>query len=432
MRPMSLLLAALVVVTLYALVFERERLMRFAAGDRDAFAELADPEAIEPEPQAAASVPAAEPERRVSVVAIDSLAADIERAVLVRGQTQAARQVEVRAETMGAVVSEPLRKGATVEAGDLLCELDPGTRLVSLAEAEARLVEAQARLPEAEARVREAEARLKEAQARLKEAEIEQNAASRLSEGGFASETRVAGAQALLQSAQAQVESAQSGIESAQAGVQGAASAIQSAEAGVASAEREIERLRILAPFGGLLESDTAELGTLLQAGALCATIIQLDPVKLVGFVPEAEVDRVRVGTRIGARLASGREVAGTVSFLSRSADPITRTFRVEAEIPNPDLAIRDGQTVEMLIEAEGARAHLVPQSALTLDDEGQLGVRTVEGGRALFVPVQVLRDTRQGVWVTGPPDSARIIVVGQEYVTDGVEVEVALKEMAG
>ena len=428
MRPTSLILAALVMVTLYALVFERERLMGFAAGDTDAFADMGEPEAgavavVEEAAEPAAADPA------VTVVVVDSVAQPIERAVLLRGQTEAARSVEVRSETSGLVVSDPLRKGARVETGDLLCELDPGTRLVSLAEAQARLEEARARLPEAEARVREAEARAREAEARVREAEIEQNAASRLSEGGFASDARVAGADAQIEAAQAQVETAQSGIESARAGVQGAESGIQSAEAGVAAAEREIERLRINAPFGGLLESDTAELGSLLQAGALCGTIIQLDPVKLVGFVPEAEVDRIAEGARVGGRLATGREVQGTVSFLSRSADTTTRTFRVEAEVPNADLSIRDGQTVEMIIEAEGAEAHLVPQSALTLDDDGHLGVRMVVDGITEFAAVSILRDGREGVWVSGPPDEARIIVVGQEFVTDGVAVEASLRE---
>ena len=48
--------------------------------------------------------------------------------------------------------------------------------------------------------------------------------------------------------------------------------------------------MRGFAPFAGLLETDTAELGALLQTGSPCATIIQLDPIKFVGFVPEAEL----------------------------------------------------------------------------------------------------------------------------------------------
>lgn len=409
MRILPLLTALLVSATLYLMVFERERLMEFAAPDAVA--------GQPPAPQADTPAPAPdEGVRRVSVVARLSVAQEIDNAVLSRGQTEAARQVEVRAETTGLVISEPLRRGAYVTAGQALCTLDPGTRGAMLAEAEARLEEARARLPEAEARV-------SEAQARLNEAQINDRAATRLSEGGFASEVRVAGTLAAVQSAQAAVQSARAGLSAA-------ASGTSAAEAAVEAARREIEKLTIRAPFDGLLETDTAELGALLQTASPCATVIQLNPIKLVGFVSEADVDKVEVGAMAGARLVSGREVVGRVTFLSRSADPMTRTFRLEVTVANDDLAIRDGQTAEMLIAAEGRRAHLLPASALTLDDNGRLGVRIVDDeSRAQFMEVTLLRDMPQGIWVAGLPDEATVILIGQEFVTDGVVVNAVLRE---
>ncbi|MFC7705052.1 efflux RND transporter periplasmic adaptor subunit [Plastorhodobacter daqingensis] len=376
MRFFPILTAVLVTISLYLLVIERPQLMRMAR--------VVPPPATEPAPAAAAqpgTTGASElPEGRlVGVVAAQSTARPVDTAVLLRGRTEAARAVEVRAETTAQVVSEPLRRGAMVAAGDLLCELSPGTRTAALLEAEARLAEA----------------------------EINFRAADQLAAGGFASETRAAGARAALQTAQAAVEAAQT----------------------------EIARLRITAPFDGTLESDAAETGSLLQAGGLCATVIQLDPIRLVGFVPETEVARVEIGAPAGARLVSGTELRGTVSFQSRSADPATRTFRVEVQVPNPDLAIRDGQTAEIVIGAAGVGAHLLPASALTLDDSGRLGLRIVTddpaGGQiAGFAPVSVLRDSPQGVWVTGLPDSVAVIVVGQEYVTDGTRLAVTWREL--
>jgi multidrug efflux system membrane fusion protein len=232
-------------------------------------------------------------------------------------------------------------------------------------------------------------------------------------------------------SAKAQLETAMAGVQSARTGEESALSGIQSAQAGVAAAEKEIERLSIHAPFAGLLETDTAELGSLLQPGAACATVIQLDQVKMVGYVPESEIGRVTLGAPAQALLVDGRRVSGTVSFVSRSADATTRTFRVELTVPNPELTIRDGQTADIAIEAEGARAHLVAQSTLTLDDEGTLGIRLIAAnGTARFYPVAVLRDTREGVWVTGLPETAELIVLGQEYVTDGVPVAPSFQEV--
>lgn len=416
MRIVPILTAVVVTGSLYLLVFERESLIRFASGGAAPAAVAA---AEQPQTSVAEKEAMSNPdgERRVSVLAQRSVAEVVDNAILARGQTEAARQVNVRAETSGLIISEPLRRGAYVTAGQSLCVLDAGTRAASQKEAEARLEEAKSRLPEARAR-------LTEARARLAEAEINDRAASQLSQEGFASGTRVA-------ATTAGVESARASISAAETGVQSATSGIRAAESNVEGAAIEIGRLTIRAPFNGLLETDTAELGSLLQPGASCATVIQLDPIKLVGFLAETDVDKVTVGAMAGARLASGRETTGRVTFLSRAADPQTRTFRVEVTVPNSDLSIRDGQTAELLIQTEGRSAHLLPASALTLNDNGDLGLRIVSAdNHAEFVPVTLLRDTVSGVWLTGLPDEAAVIVVGQEFVTDGVAVDVTFKEV--
>jgi multidrug efflux system membrane fusion protein len=432
MRIFSIITAILVCAAIYGVVMERERLVEFANGFR---ASTEVPVTEDPAPAAEiAQEDSAEalPEGTVSVVVRRSVAEEVDSAVLLRGRTEAARQVEVRAETSGRIISDPIRAGAFVEEGQLLCQIDPGTREAALAEAEARLLEAQARLPEAEAQLPAARARVAEAQASLTAAEIDSNAASRLSESGFASETRAASASATVSAATAGLESAAAGVQAAQAAIQAAQSGISAAEAAVLRAEQEIDNLRIYAPFEGLLESDTAEIGSLMQPGSLCATVIQLDPIKLVGFVPEAEVSRVAVGASAGARLATGQQVVGTVTFLSRSADPQTRTFRVEITVDNSDLSISDGQTADILIASSGQMAHLLPSSALTLNDQGLLGLRIVdETNTARFAPVTYLRDTVNGVLLAGLPDTADVIVVGQEFVTDGVPVQPHYQELS-
>ncbi|MBK5933096.1 multidrug efflux system membrane fusion protein [Rhodovulum imhoffii] len=373
MRKIPMLTALTVLAVLYLMVMQRDLVMAVAG---------AEPPAPKPpaEPRAGAQIP---------VVALQSQAQTVREALRVRGQTEAARSVEIRAETAGQVISEPLRKGSFVKAGDPLCRLDPGTR---------------------DARLAEAEANVSGARATLAEARINDIAARELSKEGFASQTRIAATAAALERAQA---------------------ALRSAEAAMAAARREVENLTIAAPFDGLLETDAAELGSLMQNGGLCATLIQLDPVRLVGYVPETEVAKVETGAFVAARLSTGDEVTGRIGFIGRSADPVTRTFRVEAEIPNPDLTLRDGQTVEMTISAPGQTAHLLPQSALTIDDDGRMGVRLVRGGLARFAPVRILHDTAEGIWLSGLPDSVQVIVVGQEFVTDGVPVSVSLREAA-
>jgi multidrug efflux system membrane fusion protein len=410
MRLVPILIAVLVSGLIYVFVFERDRLLALLPQTTAESSET-------PETGANTGESAQSETETMRVVVQRSKAREVDNAVIVRGRTEADRIVELRAETSGLVISEPLRKGAFVDQGDELCRLDPAARQATLQEARARLAEAKTRAPEAEARV-------EEARAQLEEAEINRNAAENLVTDGFASQTRVAATRAAVSSAQAAVQSATSGLEAARAG-------IESARAAVVSAEKEIDRLSITAPFSGVLETDTAEIGSLLQPGALCATVLQLDPITLVGFVSEMQVARVERGAPATARTTSGSEVTGEVNFLSRAADDTTRTFRVEVRVPNSDLSLRDGETAEIRISAEGKAAHLLPQSALTLNDEGTLGLRVVDTEtRAQFMPVTVLRDTPNGVWLTGLPETADVIVIGQEYVSDGVPVRPVYQEL--
>lgn len=363
MRIVPLVTATAVLAFLYMFVMERESLMAYAG---------VDPAQAQSEPDAAAA--AAEEDAPFAVVVERTQEREMESAVILRGRTEVSRKVEVRAQTTGIVVSQPLQRGSMVAEGDLLCALDPGTRGASLAEA----------------------------QARLAEAEINFNTASRLEEGGYAAQTRVASAEAAMRSAQAAVE----------------------------RAEAELEHLEIRAPFAGLLENDAAETGSLLAAGGLCATVMQLDPMLMVGYAAEAQIDRLSEGAMAGARLSNGSQVLGSVTFLAHAADPATRTFRVEVTVPNTDLRIRDGMSAEILVGARAMMGHLVPGSALTLNDEGVLGVRLVDDtSHVVFNPVSVLRDAPDGFWVAGLPTVADVIVVGQEYVTEGVAVRAVVRQ---
>ena len=410
MRLFPIIAALAVATVLYFAIVQRDDLTAWlGTGAEEAPAETAATQAPDASPTS---------DDLVKVVVQRSDAQAIDTAISLRGETRASRQVEVRSETSAIVGTEPLRKGYLVEEGAVLCGLDEGTRGSDLEQARALLEEARARGPEAEAR-------LAQSQAQLNEAEINQNASAKLIEGGFASSTRLANTQAAVATALASVESSRAGLRAAEA-------SIRAAEATVASAEREIERITIRAPFSGLLESDTAELGTLLRPGDICATIIQLDPIKLVAFVPETEVNRVSVGAAATATLATGKgNVDGIVTFLSRSADETTRTFRVEIEVENEDRSVSDGQTAEILISGQGTTAHILPQSALTLNDDGVLGVRAVGADNIVtFHAVNLLRDTPEGVWLGGLPDTLNVIVLGQDFVIAGVQVAPTYREL--
>ncbi|MEZ5559037.1 MAG: hypothetical protein R3E86_10940 [Pseudomonadales bacterium] len=99
------------------------------------------------------------------------------------------------------------------------------------------------------------------------------------------------------------------------------------------------------------------------------------------------------------------------------------------AQVPNPDYALRSGITAELQIAVHEVMAQKVSPALFALDDAGQIGVRVVnDANRVEYYPVQILRDDVDGVWVTGLPDPATLITVGQGWWWRGREVDAALR----
>ena len=297
--------------------------------------------------------------------------------VTFRGRTQAARTVVARSETAGIVAATPVVQGAFVRAGTVLCRL---------------AVDARA-------------AALDQARAAMRAKQLQMQASANLAAKGFRSKTQVLTDQADL----------------------------DAASAAVRAAEVALRQVNIVAPFAGVFDHRDAEVGAYLSAGQPCGTVIELDPLLVVGDVPETAVGKLRVGAPATAKLVSGAQVAGHVRFVARDADPATRTYRVEVTAPNRGDGVQSGLSAEVQIGAGVGSAHLVPVSALVLDAGGRQGVRYVlAGGKVAFAPVTVLEETPRGVWISGLRGDVQLITVGQSYVSEGQRVRVAAGAAAG
>ena len=183
---------------------------------------------------------------------------------------------------------------------------------------------------------------------------------------------------------------------------------------------------KVNAPFDGYLETFSVKEGDYLNTGAVCATIIDPDPMRLIGEVSEKEINFVKVGAKAGAELITGKKVEGVVSFVSTSASKGTRTFRVEIDVKNSDRSIRDGVSAQIEIEGDTILAHRISPSILMLGEAGELGIRTVnEENQVEFKKIEILEDSMDGIWISGLPRNIRIITIGQEYVFQGQIVNV-------
>lgn len=281
------------------------------------------------------------------------------------GQALPDRDTSIRAEASGDVAEVLVSKGDDVGDGAVIARL-------SATRAEADL-----------ARAREERAR----------AQREFDNATQLLERGVATADRVSEARATL----------------------------AAAEAAVTSAEEAIESLEITAPFAGRIETMSLDAGEFVQAGAEVGRIVDNQPLTVAIQVPQQALGRIENGQTATVSFITGEQREGTVSFVGTAASTETRTFLTEITVPNEDGTIPAGISAEIRIPTGTAQAHFVQPSIISLNAEGRLGVKTVaEDDTVSFQPVEIVRAEIDGVWVTGLPESATIITVGQGFVNQG------------
>lgn len=310
-----------------------------------------------------------EPDELMTSVRIRTQSAEeVTRTITVNGKTAPARIVEINAETNGRVVATGVARGERLEKGDVIVTLDERDRL----------------------------ARLTQARAMVKQRELEFAARDRLKDESYVSEAQ-------LQEAAAQLEMAR---------------------AELARAELDIEYRVIRAPFDGALQDRMVEIGDYLKSGDPVAIFVDDRKLIVSADISEFDANHVMKGNGASARLATGELVEGTIRYVAPIADEATRTFRVELEVDNAAGIFRGGVSAEMMIPAETIYAHKISPSLLTLDDEGNLGIKTVnDEGKVEFFLADIAMYSNEGVWIAGLPHSASIITVGQGFVNAGAYV---------
>lgn len=306
-----------------------------------------------------------------TVAAVEPVFIDHARAIRLSGITEADKRVELAARAEGVIASLALSKGGMVEAGSVVMVLE-GPETVAQEEI---------------------------AQIALAQKEHDLEVAQRLFKAGSTSESNLTNARSARDAAQAELNRAKAAAD----------------------------RLRLKAPFAGIVDSVAVELGEWVQTGTPVATILSLDPILVKAEVSEVDLSSVAIGSTAKVRLVNGTEMEGTVRLVAHEASAQTRTFPVEIALPNPDLTLPSGMTAEVSLLAKPTRAVVVPRSIITLAEDGQLGLRVVGPDNiARFAAVRIIDDMPEGLVVTGVPEGVRIITAGQDLVSNGEKVDVA------
>ncbi len=296
--------------------------------------------------------------------------------IRLQARTEADKVVTIAAETGGTISELPVEKGSFVQKGQIVCQIDVGAR----------------------------RAQLDQARAQRDARKIEFDAARKLNKQGHTSKSQLASAQANYDAAVASVK----------------------------AHLVEFNRTRIKAPFDGILDSQPVEIGQYMSMGKPCGTIIDKNPLLVVAHVAENQVKHVALGATGKAKLSTGEEVNGFIRYIAETPNTATRTFRMELEVDNTDLLLRDGISAELDLNAGDVAATRIPQSVLTLGDNGKLGVRVVVDNRVVFRPVTVISDDLDGAMVIGLAPSEKVIIHGGEYTRDGREVDFEIEPTTG
>jgi multidrug efflux system membrane fusion protein len=288
------------------------------------------------------------------------------------GRTEADRKVTITARTGGELTELRVKRGQHVSQGDIIARLSDDARLAQVAQAEAMLDQRKAEL---------------DAKRKL----IDTGALPKLN----------------LVDLESQYKAAQASLGMARA---------------------ELERSTVRAPWAGVITDVPAEVGgaAFSMAGKEIATLVALDPMLAVVEVSERKLAGIKIDETAEIKLITGQSVKGRVRYVSKSASATTRTYRVEVELANADGAIPDGISAEVVVALKAVPATPVPRSALTISSSGDIGVRVVnKDDNVAFVPVQVVEDQQDTMWLSGIEEGARIIVRGQDFVREGQKVAV-------
>ncbi len=290
--------------------------------------------------------------------------------VTANGITAASKRVDARARTSGIILDSKFKQGQSVKSGDVLCQLDTGDRTAQMVQAKASLASAQRDF----------------------------DATQKLVKNSYSTQSKLSSDQARL----------------------------DAAKAVLIGFETDMAYLEIKASADGVLIEKPAEAGSLLAPGGLCATVSALDPLLVAVQVSESYVPYVIEGMAAKATLATGETVDGKVTFISKTAEVTTRTFRVELEVPNPGEKMREGVTAELSVPLPPQMAQKLPGSVLILNDTGKFGARVLNDAdhTSKFMPVDVIAQDQDGMWVTGLADRVTLVTIGQDYVRDGEKVE--------
>lgn len=348
------------------------------------------------------------------------------------GELRAYQNVAIYPKVQGFVESISVDRGSVVKRGQLLVRMSAPELASHTSEAEAKVRAAQQQRLEMESRVQSVQEQRAEAEAKLV---ADEGTYKRLKAAsatpGVVAENDVDIARGVVEGDRARIRALEDNEKAARAVVQ---SQMQNERATRAAANsvRDIESyLRVSAPFSGVISERNVDRGTLAGPanGAGSNPMLRLEEVsrlRLVVFVPEADVSGIASGTRISFTVPAypGEKFFGVVQRVSHTVDEKTRTMPIELDVINDSARLAPGMFPEVTWPATRPRPTLfVPSSAIATTTERSFVIR-IRNGTTEWVDVK--RGVSMGdlVEVFGDLQENDVVAVrGTDEIKSGAQV---------
>ena len=339
----------------------------------------------------------------------------IDQSIELQGQTIHNKKIDVKSETSGKINSIEFSRGDNVSENSEMITISLEDRKEKLLSAEKDLERLSKEIILNE---KNRDNLLRQNIERIELYEIEYASAKQLIDKGLSSKSKLSLASFNLANAKADREDIKIKFESTLASLEAQITNVKSV---LKNIKLDINKTSIKAPFDGIISEKMVEETEFISVGTPLFSIIDLDPIKIEGYLSEFDVNKVSVGTKAFIEDSNGIKKSGIISFISPSAETSTRTFEITIEADNKDLSYKSGITTKIVIKGSELKAHKIPPSILTLLDDGTVGVKAVDNENMVtFYPTKTIKDTIDGMWVSGLPEKVNLIVSGQEYISLG------------
>jgi membrane fusion protein (multidrug efflux system) len=165
--------------------------------------------------------------------------------------------------------------------------------------------------------------------------------------------------------------------------------------------------------------------GSTAQTAAI-VTVADFNTVRAQVALPEVEASLAQVGQpiKLSVEGLAGKTFETKISRLSYALDDATKTMLIEADLPNPDLALRPGMyaTVKVGLQKH-AEALLIPAEAVVMEKANAFTF-VADGGKAKKTAIQIgFNDGMRAEVLSGLTGSEAVILVGKLTLTNGTTI---------